>query len=70
MAVILMKYLTSCFKSQLMLQASGTSIDTPAPDVCEAAARQWDKYYKKSPLQAEWSALVRWMGRVDNGFRQ
>ncbi len=70
MAVILMKYLTSCCKSQLMLQASGVRLNIPPPAACEAAAAQWDGYYRKSTLQAEWGTLTRWMDRLDKGYRQ
>lgn len=69
-AMLLMKYLVSCCRTQLMLQAAGANIVVPPPDVCEATARQWEKYYGKALPEAEWAALVRWADRANPGFRK
>jgi ribulose-5-phosphate 4-epimerase/fuculose-1-phosphate aldolase len=68
-AILLMKYLTSSCKAQLMLQATGAEIVIPPPDACEAAARQWDNYYGKSTPEAEWNALLRLVDRMDSSYR-
>ena len=64
-----MNYLMSAIESQLKLEAAGAhNILLPPPEMCEKAARQWDALEDGGKL-SEWPAMLRWMDRVDPGFR-
>ena len=51
-----------------MLEASGAPILEPPPDVCENAARQYEKYALEG-TETEWRALLRMADRLDPSFR-
>lgn len=67
-AIVLMKYLIASCTTQLMLEATGAPIIEPEPELCEYAARQWEKYDSKGG-HAEWPALLRMLDRQDASFR-
>jgi ribulose-5-phosphate 4-epimerase/fuculose-1-phosphate aldolase len=69
LAIIIMKYLVSCCRTQLLLEASGTDIVVPPADVCEEAAQRWDAQYAKGPPAAEWAAMLRMLDRLDASYR-
>lgn len=43
-SILLMNQLVTACEVQVMLLATGSEISMPAPDVCEATARQWEAY--------------------------
>jgi ribulose-5-phosphate 4-epimerase/fuculose-1-phosphate aldolase len=69
LAIIIMKYLVSCCRTQLLLEASGAEVVVPPAAVCEEAAQRWDAQYAKGPPAAEWAAMLRMLDRQDPSYR-
>lgn len=63
-ALSLMKYLIASCETQLMLQATGCKMLIPAPDICEHAARQWEKQGGE-----DWPAYLRVADRIDPSYK-
>jgi ribulose-5-phosphate 4-epimerase/fuculose-1-phosphate aldolase len=68
-AVMLMKFLVTACETQLRLEATGAEIILPVPEMCEHAARQWEKFVPINE-QTEWRALLRLADRHDPSFRE
>jgi ribulose-5-phosphate 4-epimerase/fuculose-1-phosphate aldolase len=58
-ALLLMRYLISTCRTQLMLEASGAEIVIPSPQACEDVASRWERSYAKSKAADEWAAMLR-----------
>ena len=63
-----LNYLMTAIESQLQLEATGVKPLQPDDAMCERAARQWDAIERLEP-NGDWPAMLRWMDRVDPGYR-
>ncbi len=67
-ALTLMRYLVGACETQLMLEATGTEIIEPPPEVCEHTAAQWEKHDRKGGKD-DWPAYLRIADRIDTSYR-
>ncbi|MSQ70079.1 MAG: class II aldolase/adducin family protein [Betaproteobacteria bacterium] len=67
-AITLMRYLVQASEIQLMLEASGTELQMPPPEVCERTAKQWD-HFQKINEQEDWRAYLRHIDAIDTSYR-
>ena len=67
-AFVLMFFLEKAAASQLKLMASGGTVVTPAREVCERTAAQFDVKNKVMGAR-EWPALLRSLDDTDPGYR-
>ncbi len=67
-AITLMRYLVQASEIQLMLEASGTELQMPPPEVCERTARQWD-HFQKINEEEDWRAYLRLIDAIDTSYR-
>jgi len=63
-----LNYLMTAIESQLQIEATGVTPLQPTDAMCERAARQWDAIEQAEP-EGDWPAMLRWMDRVDAGYR-
>lgn len=68
-AMMSMKYLVDSCEVQLAAQASGVPLRLPPAEICELAARQWDKHDQRGNTD-EWNALMRMAERFDPTFKR
>lgn len=70
-AFMLLYYFERAAKIQLMLQAAGTPMLTPSPEVCERAARQfWEQQGDiLAPGEREWPGFLRQLDRADPSYK-
>lgn len=67
-ALTSMLYLVTSCRTQLLLEAAGTPLRIPPPEVCEHAARQWEAIAEFGPRD-EWPAYLRMADRADASYR-
>ena len=63
-----LNYLMTAIESQLQIEATGFHPLQPEDAMCERAARQWDAIEQAEPT-GDWPAMLRWMDRIDPGYR-
>lgn len=67
-AITLMKYLIAAAETQMMLEATGSEIELPPPDVCEHTAQQWERW-EKTGAKDEWPAYLRQLDMMTTDYR-
>jgi ribulose-5-phosphate 4-epimerase/fuculose-1-phosphate aldolase len=67
-AITLMRYLVQAAEIQLMIEATGTELQMPPPEVCERTAKQWD-HFQKINDQEDWLAYLRLIDAVDTSYK-
>jgi ribulose-5-phosphate 4-epimerase/fuculose-1-phosphate aldolase len=66
-AFILMYYLERACRTQMQVLASGREMQLPSPEVCEAAANQYDIFPHG---KYEWPALLRKLDQQDPSYKE
>jgi ribulose-5-phosphate 4-epimerase/fuculose-1-phosphate aldolase len=67
-AMMKMRYLIQSCATQMMIDASRDTAIEPAPELCEAVARGFDKY-DRTQSRADWAPLIRMLDRRDPSYR-
>ncbi|WP_084651844.1 class II aldolase/adducin family protein [Ottowia thiooxydans] len=67
-ALTSMLYLITSCRTQLLLEATGSPIRIPSPEICEHAALQWEAIANFG-TRDEWPAYLRMADRVDTSYR-
>ncbi len=61
-------YLEKACEIQMDALAMGRPLRLPPPQVCEHAARQYDRSYESNACEMEWAANRRLIDRVNPGY--
>ncbi len=67
-AALRLRRLIDCAEVQLRIEAAGTEIVEPSPEVCERTAQQLEQLYRKDQGRPQWAAIRRWLDRKDPSY--